>query len=58
MPMFYRLNFNRTESIVFNSIRLFYIEADRLAIWKVDIITFIDVGNVDVFRYAKDLNDR
>ena len=32
VPMFYRLNLNRTESIIFDSIQLLYIKVDRLVV--------------------------
>ncbi len=55
--MFYRLNLNRTESMVFNSIQLFYIKVDKLIVREVNIITFIDVKNINTFKCAEDLDD-
>ncbi len=56
--MFCRLNLNRIESIVFNLVQPFYIEVNRLAIRRVDVIVFIDAEDISVFGYTGDLDNR
>jgi len=43
--------------VVFDSIRPFYTKVDRLIVWEVGVIAFIDAGDIDVFGYTGDSND-
>ncbi len=58
ISIFYYLNLNRIESIVFDLIRPFRIKTGGLIIRKIDIIAFINAGGIDAFGRIKDLNDR
>jgi len=56
--MSYRLNLNRTEFIVFDSIRLLHIKADRLAVQEINVIVFTDAGGISAFGRTKYLDNR